>query len=256
MRKAWTMTEDWVRMELDVIMLNQHMILPPDELTAFGKAMIKKFRNIINLGMGRTPFNNPDIKMFMWVWLKLHPDQQQYISTLEDIEAITEFMTYACVHPALLADMQVHGSHTSYWKTEIYVQAVHGATPKSIVKLDRDVLGRIYREYYCDPTYAARNRLAIQFNGNNRKDIEIYIGDAALISMAGPERLVFQNGQKNWQIPKDHFVWFTKDGTLHTGDMKAVILARSEEVPKLGFWVKPGEYKPYQGHPSCPEIEV
>lgn len=257
LRKQWIQTETWVRMECDTILMGEHLMLPPNELTVFGNKMIKRFENMLRVCTGKTPINHPDVKLLVWIWLHLHPSQQGYISTLEGIESVTEMMTLVAQHPAVLEDMNRQYSHRDYWSTEKYVYLIHGVTPKSIVKLDREIVGHIYHSYYSYPVYAARNKLAIYFDGSNRMDVEIYISEYARISFGSPDRLVFTAGQRNWQITKGQWVWFSDDGELHVGGIEQVLKAQYEDTGiKLGFWVKPKAFAPVILPSCCEEIEI
>lgn len=243
-------------MVADMVLMKQHLVLPEEELQPFGKALIKKFRSFLKLQCNRSPINNPDIKFLTWTWLQLHPNQQQIISGFDDVKAITEMMSALQVHPTTLKEMARPDSYPLYWSVDNYARIVHNVTPKSIIRLDRNVIGKIYHDYYSKPVYAARNNLALHFNGENQTDVVDYVGEYAVVSQSSSERIVLTKGQKNWQIKADHWLWFDGDGVLHNGDIKTVLAARLADPNRLGFWVKPGEYKPYEEHLLCPEVEV
>lgn len=150
----WVETPEWVRMQLDQLVLKQQITLPVDEFNFFSRMVIKRLATVKRLysgegGCNRPFINNPMLKFIGYVLHNLVPEQKAGIVAADTEGGIEWFEREVKVHPAVVESW----SNSVYYPTIVtndWVLHIRNLPVSKIIRIGEEEGLKVFKQFYLD----------------------------------------------------------------------------------------------------------
>lgn len=160
--QQWVETPEWVRMQLDQLLLKQAITLPVDEFNFFSRMVIKRLATVKRLytvdGECNRPFiNNPMLEFIGYVLHNLAPEQKAGIVAADTVGGIEWFEREVKVHPAVVESWS-NPEQCSVVPTKEWVMHIHNLPLSRVIRITPEEGIKVFKQFYLDhpelPRYA------------------------------------------------------------------------------------------------------
>lgn len=150
----WVETPEWVRMQLDQLVLKQQITLPVDEFNFFSRMVIKRLATVKRLyttggGCNRPFINNPMLKFIGYVLHNLVHEQKAGIIAADTEGGIEWFEREVRVHPAVVLSWG-NPVYYSAIVTNDWVQHIHNIPVSKIIRVSEEEGLKVFKQFYLD----------------------------------------------------------------------------------------------------------